>query len=87
MLACSGWDETILVIDMQTGEEHIRLKGHKADVVDLMFSPDGKTLVSASWDRTARLWNVRIQAQRYKYCQVIAALSLVSPSVQMAKLS
>lgn len=32
------------------------LQGHTAPIVSLSISPDGRTLASASWDRTARLW-------------------------------
>ena len=32
------------------------LNGHTGPIVDLAVSPDGKTLASASWDHTARLW-------------------------------
>jgi cytochrome c len=32
------------------------LTGHSGPIVDLAASPDGKTLASASWDHTARLW-------------------------------
>ncbi|MCZ2355471.1 MAG: LysM peptidoglycan-binding domain-containing protein [Bacteroidia bacterium] len=34
------------------------LLGHKNKLIYNAFSPDGKTLVTTSWDKTARLWNV-----------------------------
>ncbi len=32
--------------------------GHTANIVDLMFTPDGKRLISASADSTVRIWDV-----------------------------
>jgi WD40 repeat protein len=36
-----------------------RLVGHTSDLVSLSFAPDSQVLATASWDRTARLWDVR----------------------------
>jgi len=41
-------------------EVHVRrLRGHSGSVLGLARSPDGLTLASASFDRTARLWDVK----------------------------
>jgi WD40 repeat protein len=34
------------------------LKGHRQRVVCLAFAPDGKSLVSGSWDKTIRVWSL-----------------------------
>ena len=34
------------------------LKGHENAVYSVVFSPDGKTLATGSWDKTVKLWDV-----------------------------
>ncbi len=60
-------DETVLVVgllsggiqllDITTGDELATLDGHTAPIVKLLFSSDGKTLVSTGYDGTILLWD------------------------------
>ncbi|HMX26892.1 MAG TPA: protein kinase, partial [Blastocatellia bacterium] len=51
-------ERLIRILDAATYRELAVFKGHTDDVVSLDFSPDGKTLASASWDNTIKLWEV-----------------------------
>jgi len=40
----------------ETGDKIIDIEGHKGEIKDFDFSPDGKKLVSASADNTLKIW-------------------------------
>ena len=46
--------------NVANGQLLARLKGHTFGVEQAEFSPDGRRIVTASWDKTARVWNATI---------------------------
>jgi DDB1- and CUL4-associated factor 13 len=56
--AAANEDHNIYIFDMRKLDRALNiLKDHVAAVMDIEFSPTGEELVSASYDRTVRLWN------------------------------
>jgi hypothetical protein len=53
-----GPDGAVRLLDTVTGKELTVLQGHTAAVTVVAFAPDGKTLVSASVDTTALVWDI-----------------------------
>jgi WD40 repeat protein len=54
---CLYTDRVARIWDAATGEELRILKGHTSRVASACFSPDGRRVVTTSWDKTARVWD------------------------------
>lgn len=51
-------DFTVRLLDVPSGVERARLVGHTGPVTQFAFTPDGRGILSASWDATPRLWRL-----------------------------
>jgi len=56
-VAAGSNDSTVALIDPSTGEIAAVLRGHEDPVGALAFMPDGKRLVTGSYDKTVRVWD------------------------------
>jgi tetratricopeptide (TPR) repeat protein len=50
---------TVVIREVASGRIVHTLTGHSANVVSIAFSPDGRRLATASYDRTTKLWDVQ----------------------------
>ena len=54
----NGRDGNIHVYSLSDGKLKFRLPGHRSGTGALAYSPDGKRLVSGSWDRELKVWDM-----------------------------
>lgn len=62
----------IHIWSVQTGQLLDQLSGHEGPISTLAFAPNGGSLVSGSWDRTVRIWDVFSRTQTSEPLQLQA---------------
>jgi WD40 repeat protein len=71
----------IHIVDLTTGNEVLTLAGHKDRITSLALFPDGRKLLSGSWDNTVRLWDLEtgeelfLRAEEWADAKVIVITS------------
>jgi periodic tryptophan protein 2 len=63
---------------VQTGALLDQLSGHEGPISTLAFTPDGRYLVSGSWDRTIRVWSIFDRSQSSESLQLTSDLLCVT---------
>ncbi|PPJ57550.1 hypothetical protein CBER1_06254 [Cercospora berteroae] len=57
LLASGGPESTVRVWDCRTGKRVTKLVGHTDNIRDILVSQDGTTIITASSDRTVKVWS------------------------------
>lgn len=75
LLALDGLDDTIRILDAETGRQVRELAGYSTELGVLAFSPDGKTVASDWGDTGIRLWDVATGKERRTLARRIAPIT------------
>ena len=68
LLFTASEDKSIKIWDAKTGKRlHKPLKGHSDHITAFIVSPDGRTLVSGSRDRTVKIWQIGTEGGQLTY--------------------
>jgi len=57
LVVCVSSDKIVSVFDGKTGDLKYKKQEHKAGVYNICWSPDSKTFMTASADKTCKIWN------------------------------
>ena len=90
VLAFRNKDESSLYLwDVPTGKELHRLVGHTDRIHALLFSHDGKMLVTSSDDRSVRLWDTATgkQVRRFDHAERVGQVALSPDGKTLASVS
>ncbi|OAL38065.1 hypothetical protein AYO20_02517 [Fonsecaea nubica] len=72
---------------VQTGALLDRLAGHEGPISTLAFTPDGRHLVSGSWDHTIRVWSVFDRSQSSETLQLMSDLLCIAVRPDSAQIA
>lgn len=73
-----GWGASVL--DLSRKQERFAIAGHKGVLSSLAFTPDGRTLLTGSWDSSVRFWDAASGAELASYRWPVGRVYAVAAS-------
>lgn len=70
LIGTGGWDDQVRLWSVATGQLRHTLKGHKHNITQVVFSPDGHLIASASYEEhgnNLKLWEVATGQLRHNF--------------------
>ena len=61
-LLSGGWDNNVVLWDLNKSREVAVLEGHQNKVNSVIITPDGQRAISGSWDKTIKIWDLNTRS-------------------------
>ncbi|MEO7731545.1 MAG: protein kinase [Kofleriaceae bacterium] len=70
LIVSAGGDDAVVISNVLTGMPVARLEGPKARIVTAHFDAEGRRVIGASWDGTARVWDATAPYRRWSTAEI-----------------
>ncbi|KAL5606886.1 hypothetical protein BROUX41_003263 [Berkeleyomyces rouxiae] len=86
LIACGGPESIVRLMDPRTGQKVSKFVGHGDMIRDILLSENGDSVLTASSDRTIKLWSVKAGRCMYTYSmhnESVWALASEAPDLSL----
>ena len=80
-------DWKVLLYNLHRQQPAQSLDGHKGRVTSIAYCPDGRSVISGSWDESVRVWDAETGCERHSYRWGLGKITAVASSPDATRMA